>query len=75
MPTLPVIKSSVNMNGEEHLFLMDDRFNDFANQVYGYLTDDLSPENVFHALELALAYEYDCAMANITDKSEKWLVN
>lgn len=75
MATIPVVKSSVVMDNEDHLFLMDDRFNDFANQVYGYLADDLSPENVFHILELALAYEYDCAMANITDKPEKWVVD
>ena len=74
MSTLPVRKSSVLMNNEEHLFLMDDRFNDFANQVYGYLTDDLSPENVFHVLELACAYEYDCALGTITDKPDKWVV-
>ena len=63
------------MNGNEHLFLMDSRFNDFANQVFGYLVEDLSPENVFHVLELACAYEYDCAMANISGKPEKWIVD
>ena len=75
MPTLPVIKSTVTMNGEEHRFLMDSRFNDFANQVYGYLVDDLSPENVFHVLELALAYEYDCTLADISGKPEKWVID
>ena len=75
MATLPVIKTNVTMDGKDHIFLMDDRFRDFANQVYGLLVDDLSVENVNHVLELAMAYEYDCAMGKISDKPEKWIVN
>ena len=74
MPTLPVRKTTVQMNGDDHTFLIDDRFNDFANQVFGYLSSDLTPENVFHALELACAYEYDCTRADISGKTEKWII-
>ena len=74
MPTLPVRKSVVQMNGEDHQFLIDDRFNDFASQCYGYLAGDLSVESVFHVIELACAYEYDCAKADISGKPDKWIV-
>ena len=73
MATIPVRRSSVMMDGKEYPFIMDDRFNDFANQVFGYLADDLSPENVFHVLELTLAYGYDCAH-DISDKPDEWIV-
>lgn len=74
MATLPVRKITVQMNGEDHTFLTDDRFNDFANQAFGYLSSDLSPENVFHVIELACAYEYDCTQVDISGKPEKWVV-
>lgn len=75
MPTLPAKKTYTEMNGTRHTFLMDDRFNDFANQAYGFLADELTPENVFRVLELALAYENDVINATINDKPEKWIVD
>lgn len=75
MPTLPVVKSKVNMNGDDHTFLTDSRFADLATSCYASLSADLSLENVTHILELALAYEYDCAVAKIGDKPEKWIVD
>lgn len=75
MPTLPVTRGTVQMNGEDHTFLQDDRFSDFANQAYGFLAEDLSPESVFHVIELAMAYEYDCTQADISGKPEKWVVS
>lgn len=73
MSTLPVVKADIEMNGEKHIFLFDDRYAEFFNSSRESLEKDPSDLNFHRVLDLWLAYEYDCMMGAITDKPDEWI--